>query len=254
MPAQRKTPTTPRAQKVGGPVVVDQPGNPRFGEEVAPRRIDRRVLTMAQEPAPSRATRNTMDPFPERPEALPKRGRLSDMEPPKTARGNFGEESGPGYLRIRLGVDGDEARVRGVKFVEGPLQRPTTVSAGLSYEATVGRRRVAVGDVPEFTEHRSFPDPSGRPGMDGHHIEKVPSPEFTVRIPADAITEEELSDLRVDLLRWRGRGPGEHIEVTELAKEPKTALTRVARLSGVDAATLPAAARRSLRAAAERRS
>ncbi|MEK8229251.1 hypothetical protein NKG05_30085 [Oerskovia sp. M15] len=142
--------------------------------------------------------------------------------------------------------------MRGVKFVEGPLDRPDTISAGLSYEAKVGGKRVAVGDVPDFGERRSFPDPTGRAGMERHHVTEIEAPEFTVRIPADALSEAQLAELSVDLFRWRGKGPGDHISVTALSKQPKVAVTRIARLDGLREADLPAPVRRQLREAFKR--
>jgi hypothetical protein len=249
MPNSRQ-PSSPR-QRAGAPAVADQPQKPRASELVPPRRIGRKMVTMAEEPTPSRASRNTMDSFSERPKTASRRT-PGDQEPPAAGR-TSAEETGPGYLRLRFRVEGGEMTVRGASFVEGPLDRPQFVTAGLSYEARVGRRRVAVGDVPEFTERRSFPDPAGRAGMERHHISEVPFQDFTVRIPADQISEADLADLNVDLFRWRGRGPGDHIEITELTREPKAAVARIARFSGLTTADVPAPARRRLRAAPRKR-
>jgi hypothetical protein len=249
MPESRR-PSSQR-QREGAPPIVDQPSKPRAGELVPPRRIERRMVTMADEPTPSRATRNTMDPFPERPRTAARRT-PGDQQPLDTGR-PAADETAPGYLRLRFRVENGEVLVRGVTFVEGPLDRPQTLSAGLGYQARVGRRSVAVGDVPEFTERRSFPDPTGRAGMERHHIAEMPFQDFTVRIPADQITEDELADLNVELFRWRGRGPGEHIHITDLPREPAVALTRIAMFSGLSAADVAAPVRRRLRAVARRR-
>ncbi len=251
---------SPRIQKAGGPAVFDQPSNPSFGDFVAPRRIGGKTVVMAEEPKPSRLTKNTMASFSTKPQAPAKRTEPGDQQPPKNdlrsaASGSeSGSGSGSGYLRLLLRVVDGEARLRGAKFVPGPLDRPTTISAGLSYVATVGDRQIGVGAVPEFAERRSFPDPSGRSGMERHHVTEIEAPEFTVRIPADAMSEGQLADLRVDLLRWRGRGPGDHIAVSELSRQPKAAVTLVAQLAGVDPADLPAPVRRQLGAAFTRRS
>ena len=261
-PRPARAPQPPRTQTEGGPAIVDQPGKPAFGEPVAPRRIDRKLVTMAEEPTPSTAKRNTMDPFPDRPKAGPRRRDPGEQQPRDGAdRGGGAEGAGgsvvdedPGYLRLRLRVVEGEARVRGVKFVEGPLDRPDTISAGLSYEAKVGGKRVAVGDVPDFGERRSFPDPTGRAGMERHHLSEIETPDFTVRIPADEVSEAQLAELSVDLFRWRGKGPGDHIAVTELSRQPKAAVTRIARLDGLQEADVPAPVRRQLREALQRRS
>ena len=222
---------------------MDQPQKPRAGEIVPPRRIGRKMVTMAEEPMPSGASRNTMDSFPERPKTAPRRT-PGDQEPhgvgppgrpvrPRPWSHRLGRGAGPGYLRLRFRVEGGEVTVRGASFVEGPLDRPQFVTAGLGYEARVGRRRVAVGDVPEFTERRSFPDPAGRAGMERHHISEVLFQDFTVRIPADQISEADLADLSVDLFRWRGRGPGGPHRDHGAVREPKAAVTRIARFSGL---------------------
>lgn len=206
-----------------------------------------------------------MDAFPERPKAGPRRRQPGDQQPIEGATragggagaagaGGGAAEEGPGYLRLRLSIVEGKARVRGVKFVEGPLDRPDRISAGLSYEAKVGGKRVAVGDVTDFAERRSFPDPTGRAGMEHHHVAEIEEPEFTVRIPADELGEAQLAELTVDLFRWRGKGPGDHIAVTELSKQPKVAVTRIARLDGIQEADVPAPVRRQLRSALKRRS
>ena len=155
----------------------------------------------------------------------------------------------PGYLRLRLHVEKGEVSVRGATHVAGPLDRPASLSPGASYVARLGDRQIAVGDIPEPTEWRSFPDPAGRAGLDSHHVTEVESFDVTVRIPAEELDEQRLGELQVDLLRWRGRGPGERIGVEDLAKQPKAALTELGTLRGVDIEAIPADVRRSLRAA-----
>ena len=190
-----------------------------------------------------------MDAFPERPRSAPRR-KIGEQEPASVA--DSGAE-GPGYLRLRLRVRDGAISVRSVSFVPGPLDRPRTVSAGLTYEAAVRGRRVAVGDVPDFAERRSFPDPAGRAGLQGHHLSEMPIHDFTVRIPADEIAEDELGQLTVDLIRWRGRGPGDHLPVDDLGKEPKAAVTVIAQLSGVEPSAVPAEVRTEMRASRRRR-
>jgi hypothetical protein len=247
MPNTRDPSGNPLTQREGRSPVVDQPELPRAGEIVPPARIGRRIVTMAENPVPSRAKRNTMDAFPERPRSAPRR-KIGEQEPVPPA-----DAEGPGYLRLRLRVREGEISVRSVSFVPGPLNRPQTFSAGLSYEAAVRGRRVAVGDVPDFAERRSFPDPAGRPGLQGHHLSQMPVHDFSVRIPANEITDDELSQLTVELIRWRGRGPGDHLPAESLSKEPKSAVTVVARLSGVEPSAVPSEVRAELRASRHNR-
>jgi hypothetical protein len=215
--------------------IVEDAKKPYMGpEDLKPRRIGRRILLMPEDPPESRAKKNTMEAMPKRrPKPERSAGELRDQV--AADQGLSGdEEPAPGYIRLRLRVDDGDVSVHGVRYVEGPLTKLNEViTPGVSYEAKVGRRRVAVGDVPDPTEWRGFPDPAGRAGLEGHHIIEQTSYEFTVRIPADEIDESSLQDLRVNLFRWRGRGPDDHIDVKELSKEPKEAVSRIATLRGV---------------------
>ena len=243
--ATKKPQKPPRKQREGRAAIVDQPNRPRMGEvDIKPRRIDRKIVTMDVEPKASKAKANTMDEFP-KPKKRPGAHRPDGDQVAREATAALGR----GYLRLRLHVENGEAAVSGATYVEGPLDRPSTLSPGASYIARVGDRQVAVGDIPEPTEWRSFPDPAGRAGLDSHHVVEVDSFDVTVRIPAEEIDEQQLGELSVDLLRWRGRGPGEQIAVEDLAKQPKAALTELGKLRGVDLKAVPTDVRRSLRAA-----
>jgi hypothetical protein len=215
--------------------IVEDAEKPYMGlEPVKPRRIDRRIVLMRDEPLPSRAKKNTMEPMPKR---TPKPQGVGELRDQVAAEDQplGSEEGAPGYIRLRLRVDDGNVTVRDAKYVAGPLTKLNeVVTPGISYEAKIGRRRVAVGDVPDPTEWRGYPDPAGRAGLAGHHIIEQTSYEFNVRIPADQIDEGSLENLRVDLFRWRGRGPDDHIELKELSKEPKGAVERIATLRGVE--------------------
>jgi len=235
MTSQDKENVKSQSAKQDAPTIIEDADKPSMGgEPVKPRRIDRKVVLMAEEPSPSRATRNTMEPLPKRrrkPSDGP--GDLEEQRAPDDAPEV--DEEGPGYIRLRVHVDEGDMTVRDARFVAGPLNKLSDeVTPGLNYEAKVGRRRVAVGDIPETTEWRGYPDPTGRPELQGHHIVEQTSYDFTVRIPADQIEESSLQDLRIDLFRWKGRGPGDHIDITELSKEPKAAVERLASLRGVE--------------------
>jgi hypothetical protein len=238
-------------QRDGAPAVVENPDLPRMGEiEVPPSRMGRRVVTMPDEPLPYRGTRNLMDPVPRGRAAGKRQGELGDQEEPPARRSqrkaaSIGQE---GYVRLRIRVEHGELSVAGATFVEGPLAQPEMVHPGLSYEVKVGRRRVAVGDVPD-PEWRSYPDPSGRPGLEGHHITEPESYEFTVRMSAAEFTEPALAETNVALYRWTGEGPGEALEAAAIARQPKGAVTRIGVLRGIDVENLPGAVQKDVRRA-----
>lgn len=203
-------------------------------DPVKPRRINRKIVMMAEKPSPSRATRNTMDPMPKR-TAKASQGAEQLEEQVAGDAAPEEERAGPGYIRLRLRVNDGDVSIRDARFVAGPLTKLNeVVTPGLSYEAKIGRRRVAVGDVPDPTQWRGYPDPAGRAGLEGHHIVEQTSYDFTVRIPADQIDETSLEDLRVNLFRWRGRGPDDHIDVSALGQEPRGAVEHLATFRGID--------------------
>lgn len=236
----------PLKQREGRAAVVDSPSMPRM-KAVNPRRIGREIVTMPEEPEPSKVKKNVMKPVPRRHTKAPKPASLGDQVPARGAADP--EDEGLGYVALRLRAESGELQVQGAKFVEGPLRTMEAVSPGLTYEAKIGRRRVAHGDVPDSIEWRSYPDPEGRAGLEGHHIVEQTSIDFTVRIPADQVPRKSLEDLRVTLYRWRGKGPGEHIEISELPKQPKAALQTLATLRGVQMKDLSKGLQRDVRKA-----
>jgi hypothetical protein len=255
MPNQPKKPTkrvngssgTPLKQHEGGPPVVDQPQAHRMGEvEIGPRRIGRRIVTMVDDPPPPKQSKATMDPMPSR-RPRPKSDRPTGDQKPLPAEASVAE--GPGYLRLRFGVVGDEVQLKGARFVPGPFERPQVIAAGLAFDARVGRRPGAAGNIPDPTEHRSFPDPAGRAGMDGHHITQVDDFDFTVRLATNAIDPSELGHLRIDVFRWRGNAPGDRLAPGEMRKLPKAAVERVVEVSGIEPKALSTKVRRELESA-----
>jgi hypothetical protein len=221
-----------------------------MGEKtINPRRIGRKIVTMPEEPASATTGRNIMKPLPgRRSQAKPKS--LGDQVP--IAAADEAAEEGTGYVRLRVRMEGGELQLRGAKFVGGPLQRDEPVSAGLTYEARIGRRTIAHGDMPDAVEWRSHPDPEGRPGREGHHVAEQSRSDFNVRIPAGEVDEKTIEDLNVTVYRWRGEGPGDHIDVGGLSLAPKRAVETVATLKGLGMSDLPKGLVRDLRSAVKK--
>jgi hypothetical protein len=221
-----------------------------MGEKIIrPRRIGRKIVTMPEEPAPTTTGRNLMKAVPtRRGQAKPKS--LGDQVP--IAAAEELEAQGAGYVRLRVRMEEGELQLRGAKFVEGPLQQDEPVSAGLTYEARIGRRRVAHGDMPDSVEWRSHPDPAGRRGLEGHHVVEQRTSNFNVRIPAGEVDEKTIEKLNVTVYRWRGEGPGDHIGVNDLALAPKAAVETVATLKGLAMSDMPKGLVRDLRSAVKK--
>jgi hypothetical protein len=154
-------------------------------------------------------------------------------------------DPGDGYLRLRVRVEDGNLSIEGAKVVEGPLVQDPVLTSGLAYEVTVGNRRLATGQIQDAGVWRSFPDPSGRPALSGHHITVVRSYEIAVRIPLTGLSMAVLRRANITLYRWRGEA------VTTEGNQPlKTRLRRaetIGRLKGVRLNTLPKKVLTSLR-------
>lgn len=178
---------------------------------------------------------------------------LPDQEaapPGRSAPGKRGKGEGeePGYLRLRVQVENGEMTVTGGKVVPGPLVQATSLHPGLIYEVTRGSSRIAQGLIPDAGVWRSYPDPEGRPAMQGHHLTRLASYEIAVRIPLDAIRRQDLAQLKVSLYQWQGPAPVELAPKGSIKEGVKGRLRPVAELKGVSLESLP----RSLQAELKR--
>ncbi|MGI8624487.1 MAG: hypothetical protein ACR2NB_13640, partial [Solirubrobacteraceae bacterium] len=101
-----------------------------------------------------------------------------------------------------------------------------------AYEISDGDKRLAVGSIPDAGQRRSYPDPAGRPGLEGHHLEELDSFEINVRVPQRALSTAALPRLRVTLFRMKGqvRRP---ITAAPLAQQFAGQLRPVAELRGI---------------------
>jgi hypothetical protein len=242
----------------GIPPVMENPALPRMGEgEPVPRRIGRAMLVMPENPERDRGTRNRMAPFravkSQTEKQPPKRG-YPDQEPPKPPRGahSAGGRSGKikeGYVRLRVLVEGGALSVAGAKFVEGPLAETNELHPGLAYEVTLGSRNIAAGSVADGGVWRSFPDPLGRPGLQGHHITEVPSYEIAVRIPVQNLSMSALPKAQITLYRWQGTAPATQVTGQPLKAQLKGRIEMVATLKGIQMSRLSKQAQTELRRA-----
>jgi hypothetical protein len=246
--------------KDGAPPVVEDAKLRRMGEgEVEPTRIAGRMTLMAEEPKKDEGTRNRMAPFRhvKSPAGtrMPKSG-YPEQEPPRPPRrtkpaGRGAKQAKEGYVRLRVLVQNGELSVVGAKFVEGPLAPMETLHPGLAYEVALGTRRVAAGAIPDAGQWRSFPDPLGRPGLEGHHITEVASYEIAVRVPAQELSMSALPKARITLYRWRGTGPAAPVAGRSLKAQLKGRVETVATLNGIRMGRLSKEAQVEVRRALE---
>jgi hypothetical protein len=246
--------------KDGAPPVVENARLRRMGEgEMEPMRIAGRMLAMPEEPKKDEGTRNRMAPFRHVKSPVETRmpkGGYPEQEPPKPPRrakpaGRGAKPGKEGYVRLRVLVQDSELTVVGAKFVEGPLAPMETLHPGLAYEVTLGARRIAAGGIVDAGQWRSFPDPLGRPGLEGHHITEVPSYEIAVRVPAQDLTMAALPKARITLYRWRGTGPAAPVAGRSLNAQLKGRVETVATLKGIRLSRLSKEAQAEVRRALE---
>jgi hypothetical protein len=244
--------------KVGAPPVVEDAKLRRMGEgEVEPARIGGRISLMPEEPKKDEGRRNRMARFRhvKRPaEARMPKGGYPEQEPPKPPGRTKPAKRAPqpakeGYVRLRVLVQNGKLSVEGAKFVAGPLAPVETVHPGLAYEVTLGARRVAAGGIVDAGQWRSFPDPLGRPGLEGHHITEVPSYEIAIRVPARELSMSALPKARITLYRWLGTAPAAPVAGRSLKTQLKGRVETVATLSGIRMNQLAKQAQAELRRA-----
>jgi hypothetical protein len=246
--------------KNGAPPVVEDAKLPRMGEgEVEPMRIGGRMTLMPEEPKRDEGTRNRMAPFrhvKSPAETRVPKGAYPEQEPPNPLRrpkpgGRASKQAKEGYVRLRVLVEHGELSVAGAKFVEGPLAPMETLHPGLAYEVTLGGRRVAAGAIPDAGVWRSFPDPLGRVGLEGHHITEVPSYEIAIRVPGQELSMSALQKVGITLYRWRGTGPAAPVADRSLKAQLKGRVDTIATLKGIRMRRLSEEAQAELRRALE---
>jgi hypothetical protein len=249
-----------RRQKIGAAPIVEDAKLPRMGDaEPVPQKVGRTLSFMPAEPKAVAGTKNRMTAFkrttsPAR-QRVPKDG-YPEQEPPKPPRASGRAAGGSkgardGYVRLRVMVDKGDLSIVGAKFVEGPLAQPAVITAGLSYEVALGTQRIAAGDIVDAGEWRSYPDPEGRAGLQGHHLTRLDTYEIAVRVPANALSKSALPKMQINLYRWQGKQPAEVVAGRPLKSQLAGRVQTVATLKGIRLARLPKQAQSELMRALE---
>jgi hypothetical protein len=184
-----------------------------------------------------------MEPVPER---IPTAGRKGLQDQVEVEAGPPDE---PTSVRLRLRIERGRITVIGAQTIPGEVVPPERLDYGLAYEIASGDRRVAVGSIPDFGAWRGFPDPQGRPGLEGHHIAELDAMEVNVRVPQQAISATSLPRLRLTLFRMKGQPPAVPLTAEPLAAQFPDQLRPVAELRGIDIGALPHRIQDEMRAA-----
>lgn len=231
------------------PIVGNPTLQPMTEAQAAPQRIGGKVLLMAaadqpeaQPVAQPAAGAAVMAPVPARPSTAAAKPERDQVEPPQAAAEELGS------IRLRLRVDRGRISIIGAHPVPGVVEQPERLDYGLAYEINDGDKRLAVGSVPDVGQRRSYPDPEGRPGMDGHHLEELESYEVNVRVPQRALSTASLPRLRVTLFRMKEQTE-KAITAAPLAQQFTDQLRPVAELRGIGLETLAEPVQAQLRRA-----
>ena len=224
------------------PIVENSRLKPMTARRPAPRRIGGKILMMGSE-RPQPVPGDKMQPVPERISAAERKAIRDQVEV------EAGPTDEPTSVRLRLRIERGQITVIGAQTVPGEVAPPERLDYGLAYEIVNGDRRVAVGSIPDFGAWRGYPDPEGRPGLEGHHIEELDTMEVNVRVPQKAFSVTALPRLRLTLFRMKGQPPAVPVTAEPLAAQFPDQLRPVAELKGIDIRTMPQQLQEEVRAA-----
>lgn len=209
-----------------------QPGdlkNPPKGKGFMPQpseetpRINKNAISKGLQMAPFNEKENSKIKV-----LMPEEGFQNQVE--KKSR----KTSEPGYVVFRMRVQNGEISVVGSKKVEGPFLEPESLEQnGITYEAFLKDRRIAIGSIPDFGEQRSFARPQSDPSHEGHHITILPSFDFNLKIAAEKISLKELPRIRLTLYRFKEHVPNLAINETPLKMRFEKEVRVVAEMNGL---------------------
>jgi hypothetical protein len=181
----------------------------------------------------------------------PSKAEASSGKPGKDQEGLAAEPAnGPASVRLRLRIDRGNVTLVGAHAVPGEMPATERLDYGLAYEITNGTRRVAAGSIPDVGTKRSFPDPDGRAGMQGHHLTPLESFEVNVRMPQREFSQAALPKLRIMLFRMKDQTAGIPITGAPIGAQYAEQLRPVAELRGIDFKQLPEGLQAQVRTAA----
>jgi hypothetical protein len=239
-----------------GFVSQDNPGKPSMQQTPESSTVKRKARPKAKAGARSRSRTMADDAQPDKSGKGPmgRFNRGKKEKPPKS----FGAQeparkraarAGESYLRLRVRVEGGDMSVVDARQVEGPLTQPSTVHGNYVAELLYNGEPVAVEAIPDLGERRSYFDP-GRAVTEGgsHGSWEIPTAEFALRLPSDAMSSRSLS--RADIVLYQVKDSSQPLRTradASLRDDYQSELREVARLQGVELSSLSKAAQASVR-------
>jgi hypothetical protein len=137
------------------------------------------------------------------------------------------------YLRLRLHVEDGQLSLVDAHKVEGPLTMEDKIYGNQAYEVTLESKRIAAGSIPDVGVNRSFPNPDGPSGQEGHYFIELPSYDFDIRIPRDNLSPSMLSKAEIAVYRIKGMTREPIAGDKSLRDQFGAELREVARIKGI---------------------
>lgn len=243
-----ETPPNKGEQVKGGPPIIENAQLPRMGTQAMPPKLINgavRHMTVGAQPAQGS---NLMAPVPK--DQMPQQGAGGKPTYPAQERKTMEQPApGQGYIRLHVRVTNGQLSVIGAQAVAGPLVQNQGLHHDYSYEVTVGANRVAAESFPNPAEWRSYPNPHGGPGQEGHHITHAANYDLTVRIPQQALSLAQLPQMQIALYQVSENAQHKPLGTQVLNAQFSQQVREVARLNGLHIEQLPAPVQESLRKA-----
>jgi hypothetical protein len=168
-----------------------------------------------------------MDPLPSR---LPTSAILS-AKPQEPKAGNVASAA-DGYVRLEVHADNGKLTITAAKHVPGPLSLPSALIRGYAYEVLVDDQQVGLGSLPDVGIQRAFANRDVEGPQGKHHIGRLPTFDFSVRIPAGLVVAPNLPKLNVVLHNVQD-APDRLPSLAPLDKQPGVKTVEVGRLAGI---------------------
>jgi len=245
MSKSKQTKSRPSRQSREESPVIEDSRLPKMGKgSNKPKRIRGKMLRMPPNPSASKRGNNLMEPVPVnmgKEEVIfestdVKYGK--QVERKETNGKKSSKQEDEAYLRLRLRVEDEQMSLVEARKVEGPLLMENEINSNFVYEAVLPSKRLALGSIIDVGVNRSFPNPEGVQGQEGHFFIELPSFEFNARIPAEELSLPDLP--KVEIAVYRVKSPvKESVREKSLAREFGNELREVAKLKGISLKALP---------------
>ncbi|TLX84766.1 MAG: hypothetical protein E6L04_06335 [Thaumarchaeota archaeon] len=234
--------------------VIENPSLEKMDKALdRPNRIRGKILRMPLDPPPPSRGRGkkVMNPIPIKTQEELDTTEGTSVEYPqqeefKGTRKKPSRQKDESYLRLRLLIQDGNMSVVEAHKVNGPLTMENKIESSLVYEAVIPSKRIAMGSITDVGFNRSFPNPEGVPGQEGHLFIEVPSYEFYARLPVKDLSASILPKLEIAV--YKVKSPIENtMGEKSLAADFGNELREVARLKGISIKTLSQRSQKEIR-------